>query len=130
MLLDSYPPDPSLQPVRPGRPLRLRFRELVSLATTGLRGVPGLDQYWRFYRQSAVLHRRYRCEPWPGATLVVLADSPERDDRSRWAGHLTGPWRTVDVSGDHITMMRDPGAAETARVLAEGLREAQARAAR
>jgi acyl-coenzyme A synthetase/AMP-(fatty) acid ligase len=130
VLLDSFPPDPSLQPVPAGRPLRLRFRELVSLATTGLRGVPGLDQYWRFYRQSAVLHRRYRCEPWPGAALVVLADSPERAERSKWAGHLTGPWRTVDVKGDHITMMRDPDAADTARVLAEGLREAQTRAGR
>jgi thioesterase domain-containing protein len=125
VMLDSFPPDPSLIPALPQRSPVARARELFSLATTGLRSAPGLDQYWRFYLQSAVLHRRYRCEPWPGPTLVVLADSPEREDRARWTPHLTGPWRTVDVKGDHISMMRDPDAAETAAVLNQALVEAR-----
>lgn len=125
IMLDSFPPDPTLIPALPPHSPLGRARELLSLATTGLRSAPGLDQYWRFYQQSAVLHRRYRCPPWPGPTLVILADSPEREDRARWAPHLTGPWRTVDVKGDHINMMRDPDAAETATAIGDALREAQ-----
>jgi len=131
VMLDSFPPDPSLIPALPRRSPVARAREIVSLASTGLRTVPGLDQYWRFYQQSSVLHRRYRCQPWPGPTLVVLADSPEREDRAKWAPHLTGDWKMVEVKGGHNSMTRDPDAAETAAVLEEALRQArEAQAAR
>jgi acyl-coenzyme A synthetase/AMP-(fatty) acid ligase/thioesterase domain-containing protein len=129
VMLDSFPPDPSLVPALPNRSPAARARQLFSLATTGLRSAPGLDEYWRFFQQSAVLHRRYRCAPWPGPTVVMLANTPEREDRAKWAPHLTGQWRMVEVSGDHASMLRDPNAAETAAVLTEALREAHARQA-
>ncbi len=125
VMLDSFPPDPALVPVLPQRSPVTRIREFFSLAATGLRSAPGLDQYWRFYQQSAVLHRRYHCAPWPGPTQVVLADSPEREDRAKWAPHLSGPWQLVEVKGDHISMMRDPDAAETAAVLDDALRKSR-----
>lgn len=124
VMLDSFPPDPSLIPV-PRQSPAARARTLISLASTGLRSAPGVDQCWRFFQQSAVLHRRYRCEPWPGRTLVVLADSPEREDRAKWNGHLSGPWTMAELQGDHFTLLRDPHAAETAAVLGKALREAR-----
>ncbi|HST84080.1 MAG TPA: hypothetical protein VLL08_20260, partial [Kineosporiaceae bacterium] len=62
---------------------------------------------------------------WPGRTLVVLADSPEREDRAKWAPHLSGPWEMVDVKGDHCSLLREPDAGETAAVVGRALREAQ-----
>jgi acyl-coenzyme A synthetase/AMP-(fatty) acid ligase/thioesterase domain-containing protein len=129
VMLDSFPPDPSLIPA-PQRSVMARVRGFLSLAGTGLRSSPGQDECWRFYEQSAVLHRRYRCAPWPGRTLVVLADSPEREDRAKWAPHLSGPWEMVEVKGDHFSLLREPDAGETAAVVGRALREAQQMALR
>jgi thioesterase domain-containing protein len=120
VLLDSFPPDPSIHPSR-HRPLRRRLKDALGVATTGVRGAPGLDQYWRFYRLTEVLHRRYRTAPYSGAALVVVADSPERDLRAGWEGHLTGPWRVVEVEGDHLSMIREPFVGQLAKVLDEAL---------
>jgi thioesterase domain-containing protein len=120
VLLDSFPPDPTIHPHRLREPRR-RVKDALGVATTGIRGAPGLDQYWRFYRLSEVLHRRYRTEPWPGAAVVAVAETPERELRSAWAGHLTGRWRLVDVAGDHLSMMREPFVATSAAVIEDAL---------
>jgi thioesterase domain-containing protein len=121
IILDSFPPDPELQTVEPALPVPARLKQAIGLALTGIHGAAGSDQYWRFYRLSGVLARRYRSRPWAGDTVVVLAEGPERDVRSRWAGHLDGSWRAVTVAGDHLSMIREPYVAETAEVVAAAL---------
>jgi acyl-coenzyme A synthetase/AMP-(fatty) acid ligase/thioesterase domain-containing protein len=118
--LDAFPPDPGIHERTPG-PLKERLREAAAVALTGIKGEPGVDHSWRFQRQSEVMHRRYRCEPWPGETLVVIADTAEREQRGRWGPHLSGPWRTVDVEGDHLSMLREPYVGSTAAVVQEAL---------
>jgi acyl-coenzyme A synthetase/AMP-(fatty) acid ligase/thioesterase domain-containing protein len=119
-MLDSFPPDPALHPSqRTGSPLQ-RLRHALGLALTGLRVASGQEQYWRFYRMSEWLHRRYRCEPWTGRTLVLVADSPLRAQRSRWGPHLHD-WQLVEVEGDHLSMIREPFAADTAAALCGAL---------
>ena len=126
VLLDSFPPDPALHADVPRRsPLRW-LRDNAGLVVSTLRGGAGADRYWRFYRQTMYLHRRYRTAPWPGDALVVVADSPEQAQRSQWDGHLTGRWELVRVSGDHLTMLRPPHVAGTAKAVAEALDRADA----
>ena len=128
VVLDSFPPDPDAQPRPPARGLIGGVKDLLGLAATGIVATPGLGQYWRFHRQSMLLSRRYRCAPWPGRTLVVVADSPEREIRSAWAPHLSGPWEALSIAGDHLAMMREPYAGQIgAAVSAELARAAAAR---
>lgn len=122
-LLDSFPPDPALHPKPEPRPLLSRWKRNLGLLGTGILSTPGSGHYWRFYELSSVIGRRYRCAPYDGRALVVVADSPEREARSQWAGHLTGSWRAVAVGGDHLTMLREPYAQELAHVLAAALDE-------
>jgi thioesterase domain-containing protein len=123
VVLDAFPPDPRLHLDRPPMPLSQRVKEAVGVALTGLRGRPGADQYWRFYRLGEWQHRWYRCAPYPGRTVVVLADSPEFEARSQWAPHLVGPWSVVRVGGDHHSMIREPFVAETAAAVETALAE-------
>jgi thioesterase domain-containing protein len=121
VMLDSFPPDPGLHAgVRRRSPQRW-LRDTAGLVAATLRGGAGGDRYWRFYRQSMYLHRRYRTAPWPGETLVVVADSPEKEQRSTWAAHLSGSWDLVQVPGDHLTMLRPPHVATTAAAVAAAL---------
>ena len=92
---------------------------------TGSVPTPGIGQYWRFHRQSMTLSRRYRGELYPGRTLVLLADSDDRDARSQWSHHLTGTWQAVPVGGDHVSMLRDPYAAALAEVITTALAQAR-----
>jgi acyl-coenzyme A synthetase/AMP-(fatty) acid ligase/thioesterase domain-containing protein len=124
IILDSYPPDPAEHPIPEPLPLRRRARTTAGLWTTALRSTPGGAQSWRFFDASAALGRRYRCRPWPGRTLVVVADTPEQAQRSRWEPFLTGRWRRVQVGGDHITMTRPPWSDEVADVIRAALDEA------
>lgn len=117
-LLDSFTPDPDSHP-EPEEPqdLRSRVRNSVRLVRASLRDTSGGTDPWRFFLQSQSLGRRYRGLPWDGDTLVVIADSPEKELRSRWDKHLTGSWSSVEISGDHFTMLRDPWVAEVADAL-------------
>ena len=45
---------------------------------------------------------------------MLVAQSPEKDARSRWAPHLIGPHHQVEISGDHFTLLREPWAEEVA----------------
>ena len=119
--LDSFPPDPALQPKPEPRSLARKARDLVGLAVTGIVPTPGMGQYWRFHEQSRVLSAWYRTGAYPGRTLVVLADSEEKEERSQWGPYLSGRWDLVASDGDHITMLRDPYAKQVADAIAEAL---------
>ncbi|MDO5626785.1 MAG: AMP-binding protein [Mobilicoccus sp.] len=120
--LDSFPPDPLLIPPAPGgRSVGRKLRDLVGLAVTGLVPHPGLGQYWRFHAQSRVLSTWYRTAPYPGRTVVLVADSEDREARSSWAPHLSGDWTMHTIDGDHLTMLRDPHASSLAARLTEVL---------
>jgi acyl-coenzyme A synthetase/AMP-(fatty) acid ligase/thioesterase domain-containing protein len=113
VVLDSFPPEPSLHPKPdPGRSVKRRLRDGAGLLATGIVATPGLGQYWRFHRQSMLLSRLYRCPRWEGRTLLVVADSPEREQRASWGPHLSGEWEQLDVGGDHLSMMREPWAGQ------------------
>jgi acyl-coenzyme A synthetase/AMP-(fatty) acid ligase/thioesterase domain-containing protein len=126
IVLDSFPPDPALQPSESPKTLTRWARDTVGLAVTGLVPTPGVGQYWRFHRQSMVLGKRYRTTPYPGRTLVVLAESEDKDLRSQWGPHLCGPWEMRTTKGDHLSMLREPFAEEVASFIVEGLTEARA----
>jgi thioesterase domain-containing protein len=126
VLLDSFPPDPRLHTDVPRRSPWRWLRDNAGLVVSTLRGGASADRYWRFYRQSRYLHRHYRTAPWPGDALVVVAESPEKAQRSLWDGHLSGRWDLVHVTGDHLTMLRPPHVACTATAVAAALDRADA----
>ncbi|MBT0771586.1 AMP-binding protein [Kineosporia sp. J2-2] len=127
VILDSFPPDGKSHVPLEGSPIQ-RLRGAIGVATTGLVGTPGDDQYWRFWRQSNFLHMRYKGRPYDGDTLVIVAaDSEEKDVRRSWTPYLTGTWRLTHVPGDHMSILRDPFAAKTAGLILEQLEPAQER---
>ncbi|WP_176489702.1 AMP-binding protein [Mobilicoccus massiliensis] len=120
--LDSFPPNPELIPDAPADRTKMRkARDVLGLLVTGLVPTPGLGQYWRFHEQSRVLSKWYRPSPYPGRTLVVVAESEDKQARSAWEPHLSGEWERVSTTGDHITMMRDPYAESVARHIVTAL---------
>jgi len=120
-VLDSFPPNPQDHPPAEEVGLVQRLKSAAGLTLTALRSTPGGEEHWRFYNHSGDLGRRYRGRPWAGRALVVVAQTPEKQLRSRWAPFLTGDVTTVEVSGDHLTMTRLPWANEVADVLAEAM---------
>jgi acyl-CoA synthetase (AMP-forming)/AMP-acid ligase II/thioesterase domain-containing protein len=127
VIMDSFPPDGKSHAPLEGSPVQ-KLRTALGVATTGLRGTPGDDQYWRFWRQSNFLHMRYRGRPYDGETLIIVAsDSDEKAERRSWAPYLTGTWRLLHVPGDHMSILRDPFARKTSEVIWEQLAPAQER---
>jgi acyl-coenzyme A synthetase/AMP-(fatty) acid ligase/thioesterase domain-containing protein len=122
VVLDSFPPDPALNPPAIEGPLATRVKIAVSLAATGFLPNRGLGHYLRFHRQGMALGRRYRGTPWGGRTLVFVAvDDEAAGRRSLWAGHLNGPWSMQRVSGDHTAILYDPHIADVAAAVAAEL---------
>lgn len=117
VILDSFPPDPARHPAPEPRPLVRRVKAGLGLAATGWATTPGTGNYWRFYDMTSFIGRHHRNRPYPGRTVVVVADSPEKDDRSAWADHLSGDWQLVEVAGDHLSMLREPHVEAVADVL-------------
>ncbi|GAB3263987.1 AMP-binding protein [Kineosporia babensis] len=127
VVIDSFPPDRKSHAPLEGSTVQ-KLRTALGVATTGLRGTPGDDQYWRFWRQSNYLHQRYRAKPYDGETLIIVAaDSEEKHERRAWAPYLTGTWRLTHVPGDHMSILRDPFAGKTSEVIWEQLEPAQQR---
>ena len=114
-VIDSFPPEPTLHPEPvEGTSVVARTRSLVRLVRASLRDTAGATDAWRFFLQSDGMARAYRSQPWPGPALILVAQSPEKDARSRWAPHLIGPHEQVEISGDHFTLLREPWAEEVA----------------
>lgn len=114
-VIDSFPPEPTLHPEPvEGTSVAARTRSLVRLVRASLRDTAGATDAWRFFLQSDGMARAYRSQPWPGPALILVAQSPEKDARSRWAPHLIGPHEQVEISGDHFTLLREPWAEEVA----------------
>jgi thioesterase domain-containing protein len=116
-ILDSFPPDPRRHPPPEPRPLLRRVKAGVGLLASGWATTPGTGNYWRFYDMTSFIGRHYRRRPYPGRTAVLVAQSPEREDRAAWADHLTGDWELVEVPGDHLSMLREPYVAQVAEAL-------------
>jgi len=107
-ILDSFPPAPELMPPALGPGVVRTVLGIGGLVTTGLVDVTGLGHYHRFHRQGVWVQKRYRTEPYPGRTVVVVAeDDEDRPSRSAWAQHLTGEWSLHGVPGDHTSILRD-----------------------
>ncbi len=120
-VLDSFPPDPALQPPAFEGSLGRRFKQAVALVSTGL--LPDmLGNYPRFHRQGVFIARRHRGRPWAGRTLVVVAaDDEAASVRAAWGPHLTGSWSTVRVAGEHESALHEPYVAALAQALTDEL---------
>jgi len=123
-ILDSFPPDPTLHPAPEPRSLYRRLRAGIGLAATGWATPPGGGNYWRFYDLTSFIGRHHRGRPYPGRAVVLIADSPEKEQRSSWGPFLTGEWELVDVGGDHLSMLREPHATDVAAALTAAVRAA------
>lgn len=109
VVIDSFPPDPDLAPPALDGPLLRRAKVLASILLTGVVQSHGLGHYDRFHLQGKLLQRRYRTQPWDGRALVlVAADDPDAEARSRWADHLSGPWSMHRTGGDHTGVLQEP----------------------
>ncbi len=125
-LIDSFPPDPAQHPAPEQRSPAQRVRAALGLVATGWATTPGTGNYWRFYDMASFVGRHYRSAPYPGRAVVIVADSPEKAQRSAWAGHLSGEWQLIDVGGDHLSMLREPYVADVAAALRRALGSASA----
>lgn len=114
IILDSFPPDPSLLP-SPKRSTWVRqatfWAKTTVLAATSPRG----SRAWRLQDHADIIAPHHHGRPWSGRTLVVVAESPEQQQRSAWSAFLTGEHQIVHVRGDHITMLHVPWVDEVAR---------------
>ncbi|PWJ53956.1 Acyl-CoA synthetase (AMP-forming)/AMP-acid ligase II [Quadrisphaera granulorum] len=118
MIIDSFPPDPDVAPPALEGPLPQRAKILASILLTGVVQSRGLGHYDRFHLQGKLLQRRYRSQPWAGRALVlVAADDPDADARSRWAQHLTGTWSLHRTGGDHTGVLQEPHVGPLARLV-------------
>jgi thioesterase domain-containing protein len=125
-IIDSFPPEPALLPPLPRRaPLR-KVRDLAGVALMSALSTPGGRDHWRVQDHAVRLARRYTAPPWDGRTLVLVGQSDDKELRAAWSPHLTGPWRLVNIPGDHLSLTRLPWAATVADALAEELEAARA----
>ncbi|HEY6793871.1 MAG TPA: AMP-binding protein [Kineosporiaceae bacterium] len=113
-IIDSFPPDPASQPPLPRRAPVQKVRDLAGVTLMSVLPTPGGRDHWRFQFHGARMAHRYTCPPWGGRTLVLVADTVEKQLRSQWAPHLTGTWRLAEIPGDHLSITRLPWAAAVA----------------
>jgi amino acid adenylation domain-containing protein len=86
-------------------------------------GTEPLRRLIRIYRTHIGALGKYRPGPYAGRTLLVRATegAARQNPTLGWNGLLTGEWETVDVPGDHQSMMAEPALRDLARVLRERL---------
>ncbi|TNM67684.1 AMP-binding protein [Streptomyces sp. NP160] len=129
VVIDSFPPDPEVAPPALEGTLPQRAKTLASILLTGVVQSRGLGHYDRFHLQGKLLQRRYRTQPWDGRALVlVAADDPDAEARSRWADHLHGPWALHRTGGDHTGVLQEPHVGPLAELVRTELDDLDGRA--
>ncbi|EFC80332.1 alpha/beta fold hydrolase [Parafrankia sp. EUN1f] len=103
---------------RPVLPSGSKVRKAARLPLTGIVRYPGLSHFDAFFDQARIVSRSYRVRPYPGRTVVYLAEDNADPAREGWTRHLTGDVTVVSVPGEHHSMLNEPHVA----VLAADLR--------
>ena len=78
-----------------------------------------IAQMLRVFQANFAAMLSYRPQPYAG-TVVFLnaADSPNRDRPDRgWAAWIAGPWQSMELPGDHFSLVRQPHVQALARQL-------------
>lgn len=122
---DTALPDRTGDDPAPARePLPQRLVKEVVLAvlvpTAGMVQLPTPVQWVVFFRLGTRMIRRYRPRDYAGPVGVIRART-NPDDPDLWRRMSSGEVTFHDVSGDHISMIRAPHAADTARAIDEVL---------
>jgi thioesterase domain-containing protein len=77
--------------------------------------------------------RRYDPRPYDGKILLIRSEQQPKpvflDHGLGWEGFAAGGIQIVTVPGDHVTMFREPGVREIARVITAALANTEASAA-
>ncbi|MBD0863063.1 non-ribosomal peptide synthetase [Gordonia sp. zg691] len=118
---DTALPDRTGKETEPRRaPLPQRVVQEAMLAvlvrTAGLVRLPTTLQWVVFFRLGTRMIRRYRPRPYDGPVAVIRART-NPDDPELWHHLTSGEVTFHEITGDHISMIRAPHAAETARVI-------------
>ncbi|WP_055476828.1 alpha/beta fold hydrolase [Gordonia sp. HS-NH1] len=107
-------------PARAREPLPQRMVKEVVLAvlvrTAGMVQLPTPVQWVVFFRLGTRMIRRYRPRDYDGPVGVIRART-NPDDPDLWQHMSSGKVTFHDVTGDHISMIRAPHAADTARAI-------------
>ncbi|MEO9329213.1 non-ribosomal peptide synthetase [Gordonia aurantiaca] len=102
-----------------GPPLQNAVQELAINAlmlTAGLVSLPTPVQWLVFFRLGTRMIRRHRPTPYSGP-ITVLRTRSNPDDPAMWRYFTTGKIEIVEIEGEHISMIRPPFAATTAKAL-------------
>ncbi len=118
---DTALPDRTGDDPAPARePLPQRVVKEVVLAvlvrTAGMVQLPTPVQWVVFFRLGTRMIRRYRPRDYDGPVGVIRART-NPDDPDLWQRMSSGKVTFHDVTGDHISMIRAPHAADTARAI-------------
>ncbi|WP_374237936.1 AMP-binding protein [Gordonia sp. 'Campus'] len=88
----------------------------VLVQTAGVIRLSTPVQWVVFFRLGTRMIRRYRPRAYDGAVAVIRART-NPDDPGLWHRMTSGEVTVRDVGGDHISMIRAPHAADTARAI-------------
>jgi len=141
VLFEAFPanaliPKQSLKYIR--RKLRYYYTEFSQLSPAGKLKYPLKELYntWQLLRMKLTLtrkHKDYVPHPYPGNIVLfrasLSAPGITEDPLGGWAAHVTGEISAVSVPGEHLTIFKNPYAAELAQKLAQVLAQAQTTAA-
>jgi len=137
VLFEAFPdnahiPKQSIEYIR--RKMRYYYDEFNKLSTVGKLKYPlkELRTAWEILRMKLTLtrkHKGYAPLTYPGNIVLfrasISAPGITADPRGGWASHVTGNIASVSVTGEHLTIFKNPYAAELAQKLAQVLAEAQ-----
>jgi thioesterase domain-containing protein/aryl carrier-like protein len=137
VLFEAFPsnaliPKQSLEYI--SRKLRYYYDEFSQLSPAGKLKYPFKELYntWQLLRMKLTLKRKhhdYVPHTYPGNIVLVRATTSApgitEDPLGGWAAHVTGKIGSVSVPGEHLTIFKNPYAAELAQKLAQVLAQAQ-----
>ncbi|MDV6307669.1 non-ribosomal peptide synthetase [Gordonia amicalis] len=102
-----------------GSPLQHALQQIalkVLVLTAGLVPLSTSVQWVVFFRLGTEMIRRHRPSPYSGPITVIRART-NTDDPALWGHFTSGRVEFVDVDGDHISVIRPPHVAATARAI-------------